>query len=88
VAEYTSVLIGLERALALGYEDVELVMDSELVVKQMKGEYKVKAEHLAKIYVKIWELIRKFKNVSFRHVRREYNKDADRLVNQALDAQT
>ncbi len=85
-AEYTAIIIGLERARELGAEEVEVVMDSELAVKQLNGEYKVKNAELAKRYLEIWNLKNHFKKISFRHVRREKNKEADALVNKTIDA--
>ncbi|MDP3970261.1 MAG: ribonuclease HI family protein [bacterium] len=89
-AEYTALLMAITEAVAYKekhpeIDEVECFLDSELVVKQMNREYKVKNEELQKIFVKIWNLTIKFKKVTFTHVRREYNKDADRLVNVAID---
>jgi ribonuclease HI len=86
-AEYTAILIGLEKAKEMGgVEEVEMFMDTELAVKQLKGEYKVKNPVLAKLFVKVWNLTHEFKSVSFTHVRREHNKEADALVNKTIDA--
>jgi ribonuclease HI len=85
-AEYTAIIIGLERARELGAEEVDVVMDSELAVRQLNGEYKVKNAELAKRYLEIWNLKNHFKKISFRHVRREKNKEADALVNKTIDA--
>jgi len=60
-------------------------LDSELVVKQLKREYKVKNENIAQLFVLAWNLSTGFRKVTFTHVRREYNKEADALVNEALD---
>ncbi|KKW32882.1 MAG: Ribonuclease H [Candidatus Uhrbacteria bacterium GW2011_GWA2_53_10] len=84
-AEYTAIIIGLERAKELGAKEVEVVMDSELAVKQLNGLYKVKNPGIAKRFMEIWQLKSHFKKISFRHVRREYNKEADALVNFTLD---
>lgn len=84
-AEYQAVIAGLEKALEMGAEQVECVLDSELVVKQLNHEYKVKNKDLASLFVKAHNISLKFKKITFRHVRREYNKEADRLVNEALD---
>jgi ribonuclease HI len=84
-AEYVAVIIGLEKAAALGYEEAEVVMDSLLAVKQLSGEYRVKNPGLAERFMEVHDLLHKFKRVSFRHVRREYNKEADALVNKCLD---
>ncbi len=84
-AEYMAIIIGLERALHLGATDVQVYMDSELAAKQLNGEYKVKDEDLAKLFLKVWNLKNQFKTCTFTHVRREKNKEADALVNKSLD---
>ena len=86
-AEYKAIVRGLELALENNIENLECYLDSELVVKQINKEYKVKDKNLAKIFVKLWNLTLKFKKITFAHVRREKNKRADVLVNQALDEQ-
>lgn len=85
VAEYRALLLGIERAAALGASELELVGDSELVVKQMKGEYKVKDAGMRKLHAEARRALRGFEGWSIRHVRREHNAEADRLVNEALD---
>jgi len=87
-AEYTAIIIGLERAKHLGATEVEVVMDSELAVKQMNGEYRVKNPDLAKRYMEVHNLLTDFKKVTFRHVRRELNKEADAAVNRCIDEHT
>ncbi len=84
-AEYQAVIAGLEEALKLGAEQASCILDSELVVKQLNREYKVKNKELAPQFVKVHNLTLQFKKVTFSHVRREQNKEADRLVNEALD---
>lgn len=86
-AEYQAVIAGLEKALELKAEEAECILDSELVVKQLNREYKVKHKDLAPLFLKMHNLSAQFKNVKFRHVRREENTEADRLVNEALDAE-
>jgi ribonuclease H / adenosylcobalamin/alpha-ribazole phosphatase len=86
VAEYRALVAGLEKALDLGVDEVEVVSDSELVVKQMRGEYKVKNEALRKLSLEAARLGRQLRSVSYTAVRREHNELADRLVNEALDA--
>jgi ribonuclease HI len=86
VAEYRGLLAGLEAALALGARRVEVRMDSELVVRQATGRYRVKSPGLLPLHERLGELRREFDAISFQHVRREYNKVADALANQALDA--
>ncbi len=61
-------------------------MDSELIVRQMKGEYKVKNQGLAPLFIKAYNLTHRFKSANFSHVPREINKEADRLVNKAIDS--
>jgi probable phosphoglycerate mutase len=85
VAEYSALVAGLERALELGVDEVEVVSDSELLVKQMTGEYRVKNEALRELNERAARLARRFANVSYTAVRREHNELADRLVNEALD---
>ena len=85
VAEYRALLLGIERAAALGASELELVGDSELVVKQVKGEYKVKDAGMRELHAQVKEALRDFESWSIRHVRREQNAEADRLVNIALD---
>ncbi len=85
VAEYKALLLGIERASALGADEVELVGDSELVVKQVKGEYKVKHADMRKLHAQVKQALDDFESWSIRHVRREQNAEADRLVNEALD---
>ncbi len=84
-AEYQALLLALERAKELGAKEVECRLDSELVVKQMRGEYKVKDPELGKLFIRIHNLITDFRKITYTHIRREFNKDADRLVNEALD---
>jgi ribonuclease HI len=86
VAEYSALVAGLQKALELGVEEVDVVSDSELMVKQMRGEYKIKNEALRELSTDASRLARKLRSVSYRAVRREHNELADRLVNEALDA--
>ena len=86
VAEYSALIAGLEKALELGVTELDVVSDSELMVKQMRGEYKVKNEALRELSVRAARLARELGAVHYRAVRREHNKLADRLVNEALDA--
>lgn len=91
VAEYSAVIFALKKAKSLlGKEkakkiSIELRTDSELLTKQLNGEYKVKNENLKKLFMEVWDLKSDFKEVSFRHVVREKNKEADAMVNLALD---
>jgi ribonuclease HI len=86
VAEYSALVAGLERALDLGASAVEVISDSELMVKQMRGEYRVKNEALRELFLDASRLARRIGTVSYTAVRREHNELADRLVNEALDA--
>jgi ribonuclease HI len=85
VAEYRAVLLGIELARELGASEVELVGDSELIVKQVKGEYRVKDAGLRDLHAEVGRALRGFDRWSIRHVRREENAAADALVNEALD---
>jgi probable phosphoglycerate mutase len=86
VAEYSALVAGLERAVELGLDDVEVISDSELLVKQMVGEYRVKNDALRALSLEAAALARKLRRVEYRAVRREHNELADRLVNEAIDA--
>jgi ribonuclease HI len=86
VAEYRALLAGLEKALELHVDELEVVSDSELLVRQMRGEYKVKNEALRELSTHAGDLARRLRTVSYTAVRREHNELADRLVNEALDA--
>ncbi len=85
VAEYKGLLFGLERLIALGAKDVEVRADSELMVRQLNGQYKVKHPNLIPLYREAQGLLRKIPSFKIVHVRREQNKDADRLSNEAID---
>jgi ribonuclease HI len=86
VAEYRALVAGLEKAHELQVDEVEVVSDSELLVKQMRGEYKVKNEALRELSIQAARLARQIGSVTYTAVRREHNELADRLVNEALDA--
>jgi ribonuclease HI len=86
VAEYNGLVAGLKRALELHVPELEVVSDSELMVKQMRGEYRVKSAALRGLFLEANALARRLGSVEFRHVRRAHNELADRLVNDALDA--
>jgi ribonuclease HI len=85
VAEYRALLRGIELAAAHGADELELVGDSELVVRQVEGRYKVKDATLRELHAEAKRELAGFGSWTIRHVRRESNADADRLVNQALD---
>ena len=87
VAEYSALIAGLEKALEVGVGELEVVSDSELMVKQMRGDYRVKSEALQGLWARASRLERRFAvGVTYTAVRREHNELADRLVNEALDA--
>ncbi|MFA5839848.1 MAG: ribonuclease HI family protein [Candidatus Margulisiibacteriota bacterium] len=88
VAEYSALLRGLEEALDMEIDHVEVFADSELVVKQVKGEYRVKNEGLLPLYQQLMPLIKKFKHFSISHIPREQNVDADKLANKGIDENT
>lgn len=86
VAEYRALLKGIELAAAHGASELDLVGDSELVVRQVEGRYKVKNADMKALHDQVKRALAPFEAWSIRHVRRERNADADRLVNAALDA--
>ncbi len=84
-AEYEALILGLEHAKKLGADKIEVRADSELVIKQMLGEYRVRDAQLRVLYQRAQTLAGGFQAVDYVHVRREYNRRADRLANQAID---
>jgi ribonuclease HI len=86
VAEYRALLLGIELARALEAAELELVGDSELVVRQVQGSYKVKQEHLRPLHARVLRELMDFEEWSIRHVRRDENAAADALVNSTLDS--
>lgn len=87
VAEYSALLSALTKAKELGATEVDCVLDSELIVKQMNREYKVKEPTLQKLFIKVYNAAAEFKKVTYRHTPRRGNKEADAEVNKILDAQ-
>lgn len=85
VAEYTALIRGLNEAFILGEDTVVCRLDSELVVKQLNGEYKVKDKDMAGLFRIVQETLKHFKAVKFVHVPRSENKEADKIVNEFLD---
>jgi ribonuclease HI len=85
VAEYKALLLGIARAKELGAERLELIGDSELIVKQVRGEYRVKDQGLKPLHAEVRAALEPLEEWSIKHVRREHNVDADRLVNATLD---
>lgn len=92
-AEYSAIISALQKLKALSGKTktkqatVKVFMDSELIVKQITGIYKVENESMQKLFIKLWNLKIDFKNVEFEAIKREKNKEADRMVNEALDAE-
>jgi ribonuclease HI len=92
-AEYQAVIFALKKVkLLFGKKkakqmEIEVCLDSELIVRQLNHQYKIKEENLQPLFIKVWNLMLDFCQVSFKHIPREKNKEADRLVNQALDNQ-
>lgn len=84
-AEYRALIMALEKAQALGATEMECYLDSELVVKQLNREYKVKNQDLAPLFLKVHNISLAFKKISFHHVPREKNSVADGLANRAMD---
>lgn len=85
VAEYEGLLLGLRHARALGIRSLEILADSELMIRQLNGEYRVKAPGLLPLFEQAQSLRREFSSTTARHVRREQNKDADEMSNRAID---
>lgn len=85
VAEYTGLILGLKRAKAMGLRELEVLADSELLVKQLSGEYAVKAEHLAPLHAEAKALLSAFDQIDVRHIPREENTAADEMSNRAID---
>jgi ribonuclease HI len=86
VAEYRALVDGLRKAVELQVDDLEVVSDSELLVKQMRGEYRVKNKALIELSLEAAKLARQIRSVRYTAVRREHNELADQLVNEALDS--
>ena len=84
-AEYTALITALQKAHEQGFTDVTCYLDSELVVKQLNGQYRIKEPTLQPLASEVNRFKKDFKTITFAHVRREQNKDADALVNAALD---
>jgi len=85
IAEYTAAIIGLEHAVKTGARSVRLFADSELLVKQVNGQYKVKNEGLKPLHGRVKELIARIGTVEVQYIPRERNKEADALANKAID---
>ena len=85
VAEYKALIAGLELALAKGVTDIDVFLDSQLVVSQVKGEWKIKNDQLRSLAARAERFLSKFESHSLNHVPREQNADADKLANQGMD---
>ena len=88
VAEYEAMIWGLENVSALGFSQVTVYADSELLVKQINGQYRVKNEGLKPLFLRTLQLLRSFGSWKVLHVRREQNAEADAMANEAMDGQT
>ena len=84
-AEYRALILAFKKAQSLGATEIDFYLDSELVVKQLKREYKVKNKDLAPLFLMIHNLSLNFKHLTYTHIPRERNKEADRLANEAMD---
>lgn len=86
-AEYSAVISGLKKAHALGATEVECILDSQLIVEQLNGRWKVKEPTLQKLFLEAWNAMHAFKKIKIRHTLRHNNKEADAEVNKILDNQ-
>lgn len=85
VAEYSALICGLEDALALGADEVAVYMDSELLAKQLSGEYRVRDGNMKGLFEQALAILKKFSSFEIKHIAREKNKEADRLANKAIN---
>ena len=85
IAEYNALLYGLEEALIIRADEVLINMDSELVAKQLLGDYRVKDANITPLFERALNMLKSFKNFEVRHIAREKNKEADKLVNKAIN---
>ncbi|MFH1838231.1 MAG: ribonuclease HI family protein [Candidatus Kuenenbacteria bacterium] len=84
-AEYKAVILALEEAKKLKAKEIDFYSDSELIVNQLNQKYKVKNKELSFLFLKVWNLSLNFNKITYTHILREQNKEADKLVNQILD---
>ena len=84
IAEYTAVIYALQEALVMKASTVRLFTDSELLFKQVQGQYKVKNAHIKPLFEQVKHMLPGFKNISFQHIMREYNREADKLAKRAI----
>ncbi|MDK2877939.1 MAG: ribonuclease [Thermoanaerobacteraceae bacterium] len=85
IAEYTALIRALNEAIEMNCDEIDIITDSELMVKQIKGEYQVKNEGIKNLYKQVQDFLKEFKSYSITHVRREQNKRADELANRGID---
>jgi ribonuclease HI len=85
VAEYTALIEGLKKAISLNVEEIEIRADSQLLIRQVLGQYKVKTPHIKELFVVVMGLLKNFKKYTAVHIPREENADADEMANWALD---
>lgn len=85
IAEYNALIYGLEEAVKLGADEIAVNVDSELVAKQMNGDYRVKDDNIRALFEKALGISRNFKSFEIKHIERSKNKDADRLANKAIN---
>ncbi|TYP54958.1 ribonuclease HI family protein [Thermosediminibacter litoriperuensis] len=85
IAEYTALVTALKEALEMGCEEIDIFSDSELMVKQINGEYQIKNEGIKRLHTQVMGLLKEFKKFSINHIRREQNKRADELANEGID---
>jgi ribonuclease HI len=85
IAEYMALVRGLEEVLIRGYKSASFYSDSELLVKQLNGEYKVKHENLVPLHYHVLTLVDRMKDFSIKHVKREKNEHADKMANEGID---
>ncbi len=85
IAEYNALLYGLEEALMMRTDEIVVNLDSELVAKQLTGDYRVKDPGLKPLFERAMNMLKSFKDFEIRHIKREKNKEADKLVNRAIN---
>ncbi len=86
-AEYQALVLALQKAKEFKPRSIRCFLDSELAIRQLNHKYKIKEENMAALFIKVWNLMLDFEKVEFVHIPREKNKEADKLVNEALDAE-
>lgn len=86
-AEYQAIIFGLRKAKSLKYRKADVFMDSQFIVEQLNGRYKIKEEGIIPLFIKAWNLRLDFDEIKFHYIPREHNQEADKLVNMVLDHQ-